>query len=81
MSYFEHYYNLKREKTLRGYSRPVSLARFDRMGWMTAEDDVWEIPEYLCTIAHTPVLKVPLIQRLGRVDQRLFDAGLVGRKS
>ena len=29
MSYFEHYYNLKREKTLRNYSRPVNLRRFD----------------------------------------------------
>jgi len=27
MSYFEHYYNLKREKTLRNYSRPVNLRR------------------------------------------------------
>jgi hypothetical protein len=81
MSYFEHYYNLKKEKTLRRYSRPVNLSRFDRIAWMTAEDDVWEIPDHLCTIAHTPVLKAPLIQRLGRVDQRLFDAGLVGRKT
>ena len=29
MSYFEHYYNLRREKTLRRYSRPVNLRRFD----------------------------------------------------
>ena len=44
MSYFEHYYNLRREKTLRNYSRPVNLRRFDRIGWMTAEEDVWAIP-------------------------------------
>ena len=29
MSYFEHYYNLRKEKTLRNYSRPVNLRRFD----------------------------------------------------
>src|SRR5579885_2708995 len=40
MSYFEHYYNLRRERTLRRYSRPVNLARFDRQAWMTSEDDV-----------------------------------------
>ena len=79
MSYFEHYYNLRREKTLRRYSRPVNLVRFDRIGWMTSEEDVWAIPEYLCEIAHTPVLKAPLIPRLGRADRRLFAAGLVGR--
>jgi hypothetical protein len=79
MSYFEHYYNLKKEKTLRNYSRPVNLQRFDSIGWMTAEEELWAVPEYLCTIPHTPLLKAPLIARLGRVDDRLFAAGLVGR--
>ncbi len=79
MSYFEHYYNLRREKTLRNYSRPVNLRRFDGIGWMTAEEDVWPVPEYLCTIRHTPLLTPKVIQSLGRVDARLFSAGLVGR--
>src|SRR5579872_6858005 len=79
MSYFEHYYNLRREKTLRNYSRPVNLKRFDSMNWMTAEEDVWAIPEYLLEISHTPVLPRRLIPRLGRVDARLFAAGLLGR--
>jgi hypothetical protein len=79
MSYFEHYYNLRREKTLRAYSRPVNLARFDSIYWMTSEEDVWTIPEYLTTISHRPLLRAPLIPRLGRVDRRLFAAGLVGR--
>ena len=30
MSYFESYINLRGERTLRAYSRPVNLARFDR---------------------------------------------------
>jgi hypothetical protein len=79
MSYFEHYYNLNREKTLRNYSRPVNLRRFDSMRWMTTEEDVWTIPEYLVTISHTPLLRPGLAKRLGRVDDRLFAAGLVGR--
>ena len=79
MSYFEHYYNLRREKTLRNYSRPVNLERFDAIGWMTADADVWAIPEYLVTIRHTPLLRPVLVPKLGRVDRRLFSAGLVGR--
>src|SRR5215831_1669203 len=79
MSYFEHYYNLRREKTLRTYSRPVNLRRFDRIGWMTSEEEVWSIPEYLLDIAHTPLLSARMIASLGRVDARLFAAGLVGR--
>jgi len=79
MSYFEHYYNLRREKTLRGYSRPVNLTRFDRIDWMTAEEDVWKVPEYLCTIRHTAVMPLRMVRHLGRVDARLFHAGLYGR--
>jgi hypothetical protein len=79
MSYFEHYFNLRKEKTLRNYSRPVNLRRFDTMSWMTAEEDVWTIPEYLLTISHTPLLPADLIPRLGRVDERLYASGLFGR--
>jgi hypothetical protein len=78
MSYFEHYYNPQREKTLRRYSRPVDLRRFDRLGWMTAEEDVWAIPEYLCGIPHRPLVPPRLIRQLAHVDDRLFAAGRVG---
>jgi hypothetical protein len=78
ISYFEHYYNLAGEKTLRTYSRPVNLSRFDSLGWMTAEDDVWEIPRYLTGIAHTPLLNPDLTRRLNRVDARLQAAGRLG---
>jgi hypothetical protein len=78
ISYFEHYYNLSAEKTLRKYSRPVNLARFDPIHWMTAEDDLWAISDHLFAIAHTRLL--PRAIRLARVDQRLYAAGLVGRQ-
>jgi hypothetical protein len=78
MSYFEHYFNLAGEKTLRRYSRPVNLKRFDRIGWMTSQEDVWAIPEYLTTISHTPLLTRELERSLSRVDARLMAAGQVG---
>ena len=77
LSYFEHYYNLKGEKTLRGYSRPVNLSRFDSMGWMTSEEPLWAIPEYLCEIKHTAILNGAT--RRMYMDERLYKAGLVGR--
>ncbi len=78
LSYFEHYYNHQKEKTLRRYSRPVNLRRFDGMRWMTAEEDVWAIPEYLCDIPHRPLREPRLIPRLARVDDRLYAAGMLG---
>jgi len=78
MSYFEHYYNPAGEKTLRAYSRPVNLARFDRMDWMTAEREVWEIPNHLCEIPHTQILTPQMQRQLARMDERLYKAGRVG---
>ncbi len=78
MTYFEHYFNPAGEKTLRAYSRPVNLARFDGIGWETREGDVWEIPNYLCEIAHTPILKNGMERRLARMDERLYRAGRFG---
>jgi len=77
LSYFEHYYNLKGEKTLRAYSRPVSLARFDPIDWMTTEEPLWAIADYLCTIKHTRIFN----GNMGRMymDDRLYKAGLFGR--
>jgi len=78
MSYFEHYYNLKGEKTLRGVSRPVNLRRFDRIDWMIAETDLWPIPDYLVQIPHTRLLTSAVERRLNRMDARLMAAGKVG---
>src|SRR5436190_17856285 len=57
LSYFHIYFNLRGQRTLRRYSRPVNLARFDHLDWMIAEKAVWFIPEYLCDIAHSALLK------------------------
>lgn len=78
MSYFEHYYNLRGEKTLRAYSRPVNLRRFSRQHWTTAEEDVWFVPQHLCEIPHLDVLPNGAERTLSRMDRRLFTAGLYG---
>ena len=78
ISYFEHYYNPRGEKTLRPYSRPVDLRRFDRILWMTTEEDVWAVPERLCVIPHQQLVDAAQIRGLGRVDRRLYDAGRLG---
>lgn len=78
ISYFEHYYNLKGEKTLRAFSRPVNLKRFDRIDWMTTDEDLWEICEYLCTVPHSRVMPLPLERKRRRIDTRSYHAGMHG---
>ncbi len=81
MSYFEAYYNLEGEKSLRAFERPVDLARFDRRGWETAEESLWDVSAYLATRRFTPILTRAQIRALTPMDRRLYDAGLVGRVS
>ena len=78
MSYFEHYYNLRRERTLRSYSRPVNLERLDQQNWMTAEDDVWCVPELLIAARHYPLFPHKVARGLPRLDRRSFEAGMHG---
>src|SRR5512135_222682 len=81
LSYFESYFNLRREKTLRRYSGPVDLSRFDTCQWMTSESDLWEIGAHLVHVRHFALLTPTMLRSCGPVDRRLFDAGLVGRQA
>ncbi len=78
MSYFEDYFNWDGDRSLRAFSRPLSLARFDRIGWMTAEDDLWPIVEWLAVVRHQPLVTTAVARRLPGVDARSYDAGVLG---
>jgi hypothetical protein len=79
LSYFDVYFNLRRERSLRTFSRPVNLARFDARDWMTTDRHLWFIAEYLFTIRHYQLLRPGMAKRLHRLDDRSFRAGLLGR--
>src|SRR5207248_5001697 len=81
LSYFNIYFNLRGERTLRCYSQPVDLSRFDDRHWMTSERSIWFIAEYLCTIPHTPLLTPAQSRQLTRLDRRSRTAEMVGHRS
>ncbi|MGA2649253.1 MAG: hypothetical protein ABSF28_01960 [Terracidiphilus sp.] len=78
ISYFEHYYNLRGEHTLRAYSMPVNLARLDSKHWTTSEEDVWSVPELLIAARHYPIAPDKVVRALPRLDRRSFEAGMHG---
>jgi hypothetical protein len=80
LSYFEGYFSMRRHFTLRRFSRPVNLARFDELQWMTTVKPIWFIAEHLIDIHHYPLLRPGMARRLARTDPRSFQAGLVGRR-
>lgn len=78
MSYFEQYYNLDREKTLRGYTRPLDLKAFDRLHWMIKDETMELISAKLDEVRRTRLLTRSMIAGLSPVDARCFRAGLTG---
>jgi hypothetical protein len=80
MSYFNIYFNLRGERTMRRYSRPVNLARFDHLNWMITEKPTWFIAEYLCEIPHISMLTPAMEKNLTRVDRRTIAGEMVDHR-
>jgi hypothetical protein len=75
LSYFHEYFDDRGRKTLRSFSRPIDLSRFDDRGWMTSEADVWYIPEHLADVPHQSILTRQHIPALRRADPIEISAG------
>lgn len=78
MSYFEDFYNVAREKTLRSYTVPLNLKAFDKRDWMTRDETMDVIADKLEAIRKVTVVTPKMAARLQPVDKRSFEAGLMG---
>ena len=79
MSFFNLYFNMRRERTLRTFSRPVNLARFDPLQWMTTEKPIWFVVDYLFEVHHYKLLRPGMAAGLHRIDDRLYRAEVLGK--
>lgn len=77
MSYFHEYTTNDGKKTLRSFSNPVNLSRFDNQGWMTSEEDIWYVPEYLADVKHFQLLTKKQIANLRKADDIEIEIGRV----
>ena len=80
LSYFEDFFNAIGEKTMRAYTRPLNLAAFDQLGWMTNDEVLDAIGERLDEIRRFKPLTPAMIRNLSFADQRSVRAGLLGAK-
>lgn len=78
LSYFEDFFNVCGKKTLRFYTRPVKLAQFDAVHWMTSSDGVNVVEKYLKQAHLNRLLTSSQEKRLADVDKLSFDAGRMG---
>ncbi len=78
MSYFEMFYNIEGYKTLRGYTRPLDLTRYDRFEWETTPAGVDAVVRHFYKMKNTPLLDESGVRYLSKVDRRSYEAGMLG---
>lgn len=77
MSYFNDFYNVAGQMTLRAYTRPLNLAAYDRLGWMWADAGADAIERRLYRLTRTAVIRAEQAAGLPLVDELTLQAGLM----
>jgi hypothetical protein len=77
MSYFESFFNVNGVKSLRGYSRPVDLRRYDSLGWIGREEAADRVEELLKRRAMIPVISEEMAKGLSNADELTYRAGML----
>jgi hypothetical protein len=80
MSYFDLYFNTLGKKTLREYSRPMDLSKYDGNEWMTTESSLEFIGDDLDRVRHYPLIDDISIKNLSAASPLLLESGLLGSK-
>jgi hypothetical protein len=74
LTYFEHYCNLRQEKTLRGYTRPLDLSRYTRLDWALDETGANRLYRLFYRRQPVPLLTPEQAARLARISDRVYKA-------
>lgn len=78
LSYFELYFNLEGEKTLREFSVPLALPSVRRLDWECDDSAGDKIVALLSRQKHHQLLLSGQARSLRQLDERLFRSQLVG---
>ena len=78
LSYFEDYFNVYGEKTLRSYTRPLNLQAFDKAGWMWSDAGADAVERHFGRMRKIPLLSPAMIAVLSPTDSLSFQAGTLG---
>ena len=78
MSYFDFYFNLKGDKSLRSYSLPLDLSIFDHRNWSTTDEDLEYIGDKIESLHHFPVVTEKMLAKLYLASKSMMDAGMLG---
>lgn len=73
-SYFDFYFNTKREKSLLGYAAPINLKRYERWDWRWTENDLTQMGLQLLTLKHKWLATKGDLKQTPKVSKRLSEA-------
>jgi hypothetical protein len=77
MSYFEDFFNVNGVKTLRTYTRPLSLKAFDRLHWEWTEAGADAIEQRLLDLKRIPLLTAEMAAAFSPMDELSYKAGML----
>ena len=79
LSYFNDYFNADGYRSMRSYTRPLDLSRFDRLNWMTSQDGVPPIvDDAVDRLTTSSIAPAKVVRGLTHVDSRTLKAGMLG---
>jgi hypothetical protein len=78
LSYFELYFNMEGEKSLRTFSKPLPLPSRLKLDWECDDDAGDQIVELLNTQPHYRIIEPHHTKVLRPVDKRLYKSQLLG---
>jgi hypothetical protein len=78
LSYFEGFFNLYGKRTMRGFTVPIDLERFEPRGWRFSEGQLLYIDRAIDTAPREWKLPRGSAAQLSRVNKQLRQAGLLG---
>jgi len=78
MSYFDMFFNVNGQRTLRGYTVTLDLAKMDRFDWMGTDEGADAVEERFHRLRRYPVITNQIAAELSPLDQRSYDTGMQG---
>jgi hypothetical protein len=78
MSYFDFFFNLFGDKSLRSYSLPLDLSIYDSRNWETTDEDLEFIGDKLESMHHYDLVTNKMIKNFSKASEIMLRAGMLG---
>ena len=74
MTYFEHYCSVNHTKTLRGYTRPFDVSKFQPADWAWNEDSTVKLYQRFYSRKVIPLISPQIAALLNPITERMYSA-------